>query len=116
MTGCQERAFNVLPSMTLEDLVPPDHVYLHVERTNSPSVRAIFGAEIHADSSGSWGRNVQVGIGTRSIGGARARDVSAVCYHRYPITHHPITPAPVTRHPSPTIAAMISSGGGAPCW
>jgi transposase len=33
MMGIKERAFAALPPVTLEDLVPPDHFYRHLERT-----------------------------------------------------------------------------------
>jgi transposase len=33
MMGSKERAFGPLPSVTLEELVPPDHFYRHLERT-----------------------------------------------------------------------------------
>ena len=33
MMGTKERAFGPLPPVTLEDLVPPDHFYRHLERT-----------------------------------------------------------------------------------
>jgi transposase len=33
MMGIKERAFGPLPSVTLEELVPPDHFYCHLERT-----------------------------------------------------------------------------------
>jgi hypothetical protein len=33
MMGCKERAFGVLPSMTLEDLISPDHFYHHLEQS-----------------------------------------------------------------------------------
>ena len=33
MMGIKERAFGPLPPVTLEDLVPPDHFYRHLERT-----------------------------------------------------------------------------------
>jgi hypothetical protein len=33
MMGRKERAFGPLPPLTLEDLVPPDHFYRHLERT-----------------------------------------------------------------------------------
>ena len=33
MMGRKERAFGALPPVTLEDLVPPDHFYRHLERT-----------------------------------------------------------------------------------
>ena len=31
--GLKERAFGPLPSLTLEELVPPEHFYRHLERT-----------------------------------------------------------------------------------
>ena len=33
MMGRKERAFGSLPPLTLEDLVPPDHFYRHLERS-----------------------------------------------------------------------------------
>ena len=33
MMGSKERAFGPLPPVSLEDLVPPDHFYRHLERT-----------------------------------------------------------------------------------
>src|SRR5918997_4870866 len=33
MMGRKERTFGPLPPLTLEDLVPPDHFYRHLERT-----------------------------------------------------------------------------------
>ena len=33
MMGRKERTFRPLPPMTLEELVPPDHFYRHLERT-----------------------------------------------------------------------------------
>jgi transposase len=33
MMGTKERAFGALPPVSLEDLVPPDHFYRHLERT-----------------------------------------------------------------------------------
>src|SRR4051794_27519871 len=33
MMGTKERAFALLPPVTLEDLVPPDHFYRHLERS-----------------------------------------------------------------------------------
>src|SRR4051794_14713898 len=33
MMGIKERAFAPLPPVTLEDLVPPDHFYWHLERS-----------------------------------------------------------------------------------
>jgi hypothetical protein len=55
-----------------------------LQRWASPAVRAIFGADIHADGEGTWGRYVRVGEGARSLGTIRARAVNAVRYHHYP--------------------------------
>jgi hypothetical protein len=55
-----------------------------LERSLSPSVRAIFGAAIHADPGGTWGRYVRVGEGMRSLGTVRASSITAVRYHHYP--------------------------------
>ena len=33
--GSKERAFGPLPSVTLEELVPPEHFYRHLERSLS---------------------------------------------------------------------------------
>jgi hypothetical protein len=55
-----------------------------LERTASPSVRSVFGAEIHADPAGQWGRYVRSGEGMRSLGTIRADRVEAVRYHHYP--------------------------------
>ncbi len=33
MMGLKERAFSPLPPVTLEDFVPPDHFYRHLERS-----------------------------------------------------------------------------------
>ncbi len=58
-----------------------------LERTLSPSLRAIFGAEIHTDANGQWGRYVRTGEGTRSLGTIRADFVQAVGYRHYPERH-----------------------------
>ena len=55
-----------------------------LERSVSPSVRAIFGAEVHADPSGSWGRYVRAGEGERSLGTIRAGRMLTVHYRHYP--------------------------------
>src|SRR3954452_17411335 len=50
MMGTKTRAFGPLPPVTLEDLVPPDHVYRHLERSLDLSfVRALV-QEVYADS------------------------------------------------------------------
>ncbi len=54
-----------------------------LERTCSPSVRAIFGAEIHAEPTGSWGRYVRKGQGERSLGTIRADAIEDVIYRHY---------------------------------
>jgi len=55
-----------------------------LDRSTSPSVRSIFGAEVHADPTGQWGRYVHAGEGTRSLGTIRVDRVRAVRYHHYP--------------------------------
>ena len=55
-----------------------------LDRSASPSVRSIFGAEVHADPEGQWGRYVRAGEGTRSLGTIRVDRVRAVRYHHYP--------------------------------
>jgi hypothetical protein len=54
-----------------------------LEGTCSPSVRAIFGAKLHAEQSGSWGRYVLQGQGERSLGTITA-EVQEVLYRHYP--------------------------------
>lgn len=54
-----------------------------LERTCSPAVRDIFGAEIHAEAAGAWGRYVRSGQGTRSLGTVTASEVEAVIYRRF---------------------------------
>jgi len=45
MMGIKERAFGPLPPVSLEDLVPPDHFYRHLERTlDLAFVRDLVGA------------------------------------------------------------------------
>ena len=53
-----------------------------LEGTCSPSVRAIFGAEIHAEATGAWGRWVLTGQGARSLGTVKASEVEEVVYRR----------------------------------
>lgn len=55
-----------------------------LRQSASPSVRAIFGAEVHGDPDGPWGRYVRSGEGSRSLGTVRAETVSAVRYQYYP--------------------------------
>ena len=52
-------------------------------RSASPSVRAIFGAEIHADPQRQWGCYVRSGEGARSLGTIRAGSVRSVHYDHY---------------------------------
>ncbi|MGH2615376.1 MAG: dual OB domain-containing protein [Thermomicrobiales bacterium] len=54
-----------------------------LERSLSPSVRAIFAAEVHADSNGQWGRYVRSGEGSRSLGTIRAGRIQSVHYRFY---------------------------------
>jgi hypothetical protein len=55
-----------------------------IARSIAPSVRAIFGADVHADPDGPWGRYVRSGEGMRSLGTVRADRVLAVRFHYYP--------------------------------
>ncbi len=55
-----------------------------LERTSSPSVQAIFGAEVHAEPTGSWGRYVLQGQGVRSLGTIRASEIEDAIYRHYP--------------------------------
>src|SRR3954453_16096077 len=50
MMGTKERAFGPLPSVTLEDLVPPDHFYRHLERTLDLGFVRDLVREAYADS------------------------------------------------------------------
>lgn len=50
----------------------------------SPTVRSIFGAQVHADPDGPWGRYVRAGEGTRSLGTIEPRRVHAIRYAHYP--------------------------------
>jgi hypothetical protein len=54
-----------------------------LERTLSPAVRAIFGADVHADAEGHWGRYVRAGEGERSLGTVRAQHFVAAQYRHY---------------------------------
>lgn len=55
-----------------------------LEHTCSPVVRDIFGAEIHAEPAGGWGRYVLSGQGARSLGTVRADEIEDVIYRHYP--------------------------------
>lgn len=55
-----------------------------LDRSLSPAVRAIFGAEVHADANGQWGRYVRAGGGQRSLGTIQAVRVRALRYQHYP--------------------------------
>jgi hypothetical protein len=44
MMGQKDRAFAALPPVTLEDLVPPDSFYRHLERSLDLSFVRDFGA------------------------------------------------------------------------
>lgn len=55
-----------------------------LERTLSPAVRDIFGADVLADPQGQWGRYVRAGGGVRSLGTIRAHQVTTVSYRHYP--------------------------------
>jgi hypothetical protein len=55
-----------------------------LERTASPSVRSIFGAEVLAKPTGNWGRYVRQGQGERSLGTIRVDEIEDVIYRHYP--------------------------------
>jgi transposase len=50
MMGSKGRAFGPLPSVTLEELVPPDHFYRHLERTLDLGFVRDLVREAYADS------------------------------------------------------------------
>lgn len=52
--------------------------------STSPSVSAIFGAEIHSDPDNQWGRFVRAGEGSRSLGTIRPGSVVDVRFAHYP--------------------------------
>ena len=49
MMGTKERSFGLLPSVTLEELVPPDHFYRHLEAMLDMSVVRNLVRETYAD-------------------------------------------------------------------
>lgn len=63
-------------------LTAPERIEL-LERTCAPAVRDIFGAELHAEPAGGWGRYVLSGQGTRSLGTVHASEVEDVIYRRF---------------------------------
>ena len=63
-------------------LKTPEQIAL-LERTCSPAVRDIFGAEIHGDGSRTWGRYVLTGQGGRSLGTVKPVEIEEVVYRRY---------------------------------
>jgi transposase len=50
MMGCKERVFGPLPPLTLEDLVPQDHFYRHLERSLDLSFVRDLVRETYADT------------------------------------------------------------------
>jgi hypothetical protein len=79
----EDRAIPLQGHRVLSILADDDRQAL-LDRTASPSVRAIFGAEIHADPAGPWGRYVRSGEGSRSLGTVRVDRVQTVQYQHYP--------------------------------
>ena len=49
MMGTNARAFAPLPPVTLEDLVPPDHFYRHLERTLDLAFVRVLVKETYAE-------------------------------------------------------------------
>ena len=68
-----------------------------LDRTSSRSVRAIFGAEIHPDPQGQWGRYVRTGEGARSLGTICAGRLYALRYQHYPERASLGLPSPLLR-------------------
>ena len=52
MMGTKERAFAPLPPVTLEDLVPPDHFYRHLERSLDLAFVRDLVRDAYAETSG----------------------------------------------------------------
>jgi transposase len=50
MMGRKERAFGALPPLTLEELVPPDHFYRHLERSLDLGFVRELVHEVYADT------------------------------------------------------------------
>src|SRR3954447_1612983 len=50
MMGKKDRSFTALPPVTLEDLIPPDHFYRHLERSLDLSFVRDLVREAYADS------------------------------------------------------------------
>ena len=49
MMGTKDRSFGLLPSVTLEELVPPDHFYRHLEAALDMSFVRNLVRETYAD-------------------------------------------------------------------
>jgi hypothetical protein len=49
MMGIKNRSFGPLPPVTLEDLIPPDHFYRHLERTLDLGFVRGWVQELYAD-------------------------------------------------------------------
>ena len=79
----EDREISLNGHRVLRTLTDTERIEL-LERTLSPSLRAIFETEVHADPSGPWGRFVRAGEGQRSLGTIRAARVHAVHYRHYP--------------------------------
>jgi hypothetical protein len=79
----EDRSVPTSGHRVLRNLQPTEQIAL-LKRTVSPSVREIFGAEVHADPDSQWGRYVRAGEGTRSLGTIQVRQLRAVRYHHYP--------------------------------
>jgi hypothetical protein len=79
----EDRAIPITGHRLVRVLDTAERVAL-LQRTRSPSVRVIFGAAVHADAAGPWGRYVRAGEGERSLGTIRASRVEAVRYQHYP--------------------------------
>lgn len=78
----EDRAIPARGHRVLRVLTPSEQKAL-LERTLSPSVRAIFDANVHADAENQWGRYVESGEGARSLGTIRAPRLEGVSYRHY---------------------------------
>jgi hypothetical protein len=65
-------------------ILPEAEKQAWLESSTSPSVRAIFGADVHRNVDRQWGRYVLAGEGVRSLGTIRVSTLNAVGYQQRP--------------------------------
>lgn len=66
------------------EMLPDDEAVALLDWSASPGIQDIFGADLHTDGDGSWGRYVRSGEGTRSLGTIRAARILGVRYQYSP--------------------------------